>query len=64
MRRVGSRSVVRGAAVVVLSVVLAMGAFASPRETRERGPREKANPIVKLLKKIASLGDGLVVPTP
>ena len=56
------RSVLRG--VVVLSiVVLALGAFASPRD--ERGLKGGGNPIVKMVKRIVkSLGDGLHVPTP
>jgi hypothetical protein len=52
--------------VVVLAVVaLSLSVFAAPRGERPRDPREKRDPIVKVVKRIIkSLGDGLIVPTP
>lgn len=62
MRRV-FKSCVRGLAAVAVMVVLAPGVSAEPRDPR--GPREKGNPIVKVIKKvIKSLGDGLTIPNP
>ena len=53
----------RAFAAVTVVLVLASGMSAAPRD--ERGPREKGNPIVKVIKKvIRSLGDGLIVPLP
>ncbi|HEX8407612.1 MAG TPA: hypothetical protein VF883_02025 [Thermoanaerobaculia bacterium] len=53
----------RGLAAVAMMVVLGSGVSAEPRNPR--GPREKGNPIVKVVKKvIKSLGDGLTVPLP
>ena len=64
MRRV-SNQVVRGFAAVIVIVALAGNASATARENRDRGPREKANPIVKTVKKIIKvLGDGLTIPKP
>jgi hypothetical protein len=64
MRRVSNR-VVRGLAAVVVIVALAGSASAAGREDRDRGQREKANPIVKAVKKIIRvLGDGLTIPRP
>ena len=57
---------VRSLVAVFLFVVLTVSVSARPRENRPvRDPREKRDPIVKVLKKIIkSLGDGLVTPTP
>ena len=64
MRRVSNR-VVRGLAAVIVIVALAGTASAAGREERDRGPREKANPIIKTVKKIIRvLGDGLTIPLP
>lgn len=64
MHRV-SRSFVRGFAAVAVIVALAGSASARDRENRDRGPREKSNPIVKTVKKIIRvLGDGLTIPRP
>lgn len=64
MRRM-SRAVVRGFAAVILLVVFSTSIVARPREERPREPREKSDPIVKIIKRvIRSLGDGLVTPTP
>ena len=56
-----SRTRVFAAAAVI--VVLTMSVSAAPRE--QRGPREKGNSLVKVIKKvIKSLGDGLTIPKP
>ncbi len=55
----------RGVAAVLLVLALSFTVSARPREERPREPREKRDPIVKIVKKIIrSLGDGLVSPTP
>lgn len=55
-------SVLRVVVVVSLTSMLSVSLAAAPRD---RAPREKQNPIVKVIKKIVrSLGDGLIVPTP
>jgi hypothetical protein len=50
----------------LLVVVLSASVSARPSQERPiREPREKRDPIVKIIKKvIKSLGDGLVIPTP
>lgn len=56
---------VRSFAAVLVCVVVALSVSARPREDRPRDPREKREPIVKVVKRIIkSLGDGLIVPTP
>lgn len=61
MRRV----LARGVAVLSVAVLLSLQVSARPRDERPREPREKRDPIVKIIKKvIRSLGDGLVVPIP
>ena len=58
MRRVFHRGL-----VFVLSVVLAFGVFAGPREVSKS--REKQNLVIRVVKRIIqALGDGLVIPTP
>jgi hypothetical protein len=59
MRRV-SKVFFRGFAVVAVTVVLAANVSAAPRE---RG-KDKAPIIVKLLRIVRALGDGLTVPLP
>ena len=55
----------RSIAAVTLILTLAGSASAAGREDRDRGPREKSNPIVKAVKKmIRVLGDGLTIPKP
>jgi uncharacterized membrane protein len=57
------RGVVRGLAVV--AVVMALSLPAEAARVRERAPREKENPIVKVIKLVVrSFGDGLVEPRP
>jgi hypothetical protein len=65
MRRRGY-SVVRGVSVVVVVVFLGVSVSARPRDERPiREPREKGDPIVKVIKRVLeSLGDGLTIPTP
>jgi len=61
MRRLNGA--LRGAVALSVIVVFSLNALAAPRETPN--PRERGNPIGKVVKKIIkSLGDGLVVPTP
>jgi hypothetical protein len=53
------RGITRSAVLVGL-LALGASAFAAPRE---RVPRERENPIVKMVKVIVkSLGDGLTIP--
>lgn len=62
MRRVFNVSV-RGVAAVLVIVGLSGSMLAAPREAR--GPRDRSNPIMKIIKKIVvALGDGLTIPTP
>jgi hypothetical protein len=65
MRRI-PYSYVRGVSAALLAVVLSLSVAAGPRENGvAREPREKRDPIVKIVKRIIkSLGDGLTVPTP
>lgn len=65
MRRI-PYSYVRGVSAVLLTAVLSLSVSAGPRENGvAREPREKRDPIVKIVKRIIqSLGDGLTVPTP
>jgi hypothetical protein len=65
MRRIPN-SYVRGVSAVLMAVVLSLSVAAGPRENQmPREPREKRDPIVKIVKRIIqSLGDGLTVPTP
>jgi len=64
MRR-SSHAVARAVSAVILVVVLAVSVSARPREERPiREPRDKREPIVKVVKRIIkSLGDGLTIPT-
>ena len=64
MRRSGP-AVTRAVSAVILVVVLAVSVSARPREERPiREPRDKREPIVKVVKRIIqSLGDGLTIPT-
>ncbi|HYC91556.1 MAG TPA: hypothetical protein VEO54_20215 [Thermoanaerobaculia bacterium] len=56
------RPIIRVLAVAAVTVALSTTASAAPRE---RGPKEKVPPIVKMLKSIVrTLGDGLTVPLP
>jgi len=63
MRRSGY-AVARAVSAVVLVVVFAVNVSARPREERPiREPRDKREPIVKVVKRIIkSLGDGLTIP--
>jgi hypothetical protein len=51
------------AVVLVVSVVLALGVFAGPRE-KERESRGRESPIAKAVKRVRALGDLLTVPVP
>ena len=55
-----------GLAVLSVVLLLSVQVSARPREERPiREPREKRDPIVKIVKKIIrSLGDGIITPTP
>ena len=55
-----------GLAMLSVVLLLSLPVSARPREERPvREPREKRDPIVKIVKKIIrSLGDGLIIPTP
>ena len=55
-----------GLAVLSVVLLLSVQVSARPREERPiREPREKRDPIVKIVRNIIrSLGDGLVTPTP
>lgn len=65
MRRV-RYYVARGVAVLSVVGLLSLQVSARPREERPvREPREKRDPIVRIIKKvIQSLGDGIHIPTP
>ena len=55
--------VLRGAVVFLVFVSFSLNAVAAPREAPQ--PRERGNPVGKVLKKIIrTLGDGLIIPTP
>ena len=58
------RGVVRGVAVV--SIVVALSVPAEAARVKERGPREKENPIVKMIRQLVvrTFGDGLTDPKP
>jgi hypothetical protein len=68
MRRICMKRVLYFRAVVafVVVVVLSVGVSARPRDERPiREPKEKLEPIVKIIKRIAkALGDGMTIPTP
>lgn len=59
------QKVVRGVAVVSMVVALSMPAEAAAR-LKDRTPREKENPIVRILKQLVvrTFGDGLTDPRP
>jgi hypothetical protein len=52
--------------VVVCSVIAGLwvggSAYGAPRDNRE--PRERRNPVLKIVKIVKSLGDGIVIPLP
>lgn len=56
----------RAVVALVVVCVLSVSVSARPRDERPiREPREKRDPIVKIIKKIIrSLGDGINTPTP
>lgn len=59
------RGVVRGLAVVSMVVALSVPAEAAAR-LKDRTPRQKENPVVKLIKQLVvrTFGDGLTDPKP
>ncbi len=59
------RGLVRGVAVVSMVVALSVPASAAAR-VKDRAPREKENPIVRIIKQlmVRTLGDGLTDPKP
>ncbi|HEX7833154.1 MAG TPA: hypothetical protein VF787_26095 [Thermoanaerobaculia bacterium] len=59
------RGVVRGLAVVSMVVALSVPAEAAAR-LKDRSPRQKENPVVKLIKQLVvrTFGDGLTDPKP
>jgi hypothetical protein len=59
------RGVVRGVAVVSIVVALSVPAEAAAR-LKDKAPRQKENPVVKLIKQLVvrTFGDGLTDPKP
>jgi len=59
------RGLIRGLAVLSIVAALSVPADAAPRQ-KDRTPRVKENPIVKIIRQIAvrTFGDGLTDPKP